>query len=154
MAGRFTEHHALLIGVSLDHLEHLEAAIARLDTRVDELTTPFVKARKRRSSKTNRGNRWLGEILNQCAWSAAHRRDAYLAAQFWRLARRIGKKKAAVAVSHSILAICCHLLSDGCDYDDLGGDYFVTRDTDKTRQRAVAQLQALGFRVTREPTAA
>jgi transposase len=102
----------------------------------------------------HRGNRWLGEILNQCAWSAARSRDTYLSAQFWRLARRIGKKKAAVAVSHSILAICWYLLAENCDYDDLGGDYFVQRDTDRTRQRAVAQLQALGFQVTLEPTAA
>ena len=48
---------------------------------------------------TNKGNRWLGEVLDQCAWSAARSRDTYLAAQFWRLARRIGKKKAAVAVA-------------------------------------------------------
>ena len=203
LRGRFSEHHALLIGVSLAHLEHLEAAIARLDTRVDELMAPFAWARdrldtitgvgkqaaesiiaeigvdmtvfptaghlcswagqcpannvtggKRRSTRTNQGNRWLGEILNQCAWAAARSRDTYLSAQFWRLSRRIGKKKAAVAVSHSILAVCWYLLSENCDYNDLGGDYFVQRDTDQSRQRAVAQLQALGFKVTLEPTAA
>ena len=109
---------------------------------------------KRRSTKTNHGNRWLGEILNQCAWSAARSRDTYLSAQFWRLARRIGKKKAAVAVSHSILAIAWHLLTENCDYDDLGGDYFVQRDADRARQHAVAQLQALGYRVTLETAAA
>ena len=203
LRGRFNDHHALLIGVSMDHLEHLEAAIARLDERVDELMAPFAEARdrldtitgvgkqaaesiiaeigvdmsvfptaghlcswaglcpannvtggKRRPISTNRGNRWLGEILNQSAWSAARTRDTYLAAQFWRLARRIGKKKAAVAVSHSMLAICWHLLSENCDYEDLGGSYFVGRDADHARQRAVSQLQALGYRVTLETTAA
>jgi transposase len=53
---------------------------------------------KRRSGKPTRGNRWLGEVLIECAWAAARTRDTYLSAQFWRLARRIGKKKAAVAV--------------------------------------------------------
>jgi transposase len=203
LRGRFSDHHALLIGVSMDHLEHLEAAIRRLDERVDELMVPFAEARdrldtitgvgkqaaesiiaeigvdmsvfptaghlcswaglcpannvtggKRRPVSTNRGNRWLGEVLNQSAWSAARTRDTYLAAQFWRLARRIGKKKAAVAVSHSILAICWHLLSENCDYQDLGGSYFVQRDADHARQRAVSQLQALGYRVTLETTAA
>ena len=67
---------------------------------------------------------WLRDILTQCAWSAARTRDTYLSAQFWRLARRIGKKKAAIAVGHSILVICWHLLTNDCDYDDLGGDYF------------------------------
>lgn len=201
LRGRFNEHHALLIGIALEHLEHLEEAIARLDERVDELMVPFAEARdrldtitgvgkqaaesiiaeigvdmsvfptaghlcswaglcpannvtggKRRPVSTNRGNRWLGEILNQSAWSAARTRDTYLAAQFWRLARRIGKKKAAVAVSHSILAICWHLLTE--NYEDLGGSYFVQRDADHARQRAVSQLQALGYQVTLEPTAA
>ncbi len=48
---------------------------------------------KRRQASTNQGNRWLSEILNQCAWAASQSRDTYLAAQFWRLARRIGKRK-------------------------------------------------------------
>ena len=109
---------------------------------------------KRRSGKPSKGNRWLGEVLIECAWAAARSRDTYLAAQYWRLARRIGKKKAAVAVGHSILVIAWHLLTDSCDYQDLGGDYFIRRDTDRARQRAVAQLQALGYRVALEPLAA
>jgi transposase len=109
---------------------------------------------KRRSGKPTRGNRWLGEVLIECAWAAARSRDTYLSAQYWRLARRIGKKKAAVAVGHSILVIAWHLLTDNCNYQDLGGDYFVRRDTDRQRQRAVAQLQALGYRVALEPLAA
>jgi transposase len=109
---------------------------------------------KRRSGKPTRGNRWLGEVLIECAWAAARSRDTYLSAQYWRLARRIGKKKAAVAVGHSILVIAWHLLADDCDYQDLGGDYFIRRDTDRARQRAVAQLQALGYRVVLEPPAA
>jgi transposase len=109
---------------------------------------------KRRSGKPTRGNRWLGEVLIECAWAAARSRDTYLSAQFWRLARRIGKKKAAVAVGHSILVIAWHLLADDCDYQDLGGDYFIRRDTDRARKRAVAQLQALGYRVVLEPVAA
>jgi transposase len=92
-------------------------------------------------------------VLIECAWAAARSRDTYLSAQYWRLARRIGKKKAAVAVGHSILVIAWHLLADDCDYADLGGD-FVRRDTDRARQRAVAQLQALGYRVVLEPLAA
>jgi transposase len=109
---------------------------------------------KRRSGKPTRGNRWLGEVLIECAWAAACSRDTYLSAQSWRLARRIGKKKAAVAVGHSILVIAWHLLTEDCDYADLRGDYFVRRDTDRQRQRAVAQLQALGYRVVLEPVAA
>lgn len=103
---------------------------------------------KRRSGVTNKGNRWLGEILNQSAIAASHTRDTYLAAQFWRLKRRIGHKKAAVAVGHSILVICWHLLTNNCDYDDLGGDWFMRRtDTDKRRDFLIRQLHDLGYGV-------
>jgi transposase len=56
-------------------------------------------------------------------------------------------------VGHSILVIAWHLLSDDCAYADLGGDFFIRRDADRARQRAVAQLQALGYQVTLQPAA-
>jgi transposase len=202
LRGRFGEHHALLVGLALAHLEHLEAATATLDGRIDEVIAPFAAARdrldtitgigkraaeiiiaeigvdmsvfptaghlaswagrcpgnnitggKRRSGRPTKGNHWLADVLTECAWAAARSRDTYLAAQYWRLARRIGKKKAAMAVGHSILVIVWYLLTNDCDYHDLGGDYFIRRDTDRARQRAVAQLQALGYEVTLQPAA-
>lgn len=83
----------------------------------------------------------------------ARTRDTYLSARFWRLVRRIGKKKAAVAVAHSIPVICRHLLTDDCDYDDLGGDYFTRRNTDRRRDRLIHRLHGLGYRVTLEKAA-
>jgi transposase len=109
---------------------------------------------KRRSGTTRKGDVWLADVLTECAWAAARTRNTYLSAQFWRLARRIGQKKAAVAVGHSILVIAWHLLARDCDYQDLGGDYFARRDIDRARQRAVAQLRALGYAVTLQPAAA
>jgi hypothetical protein len=53
------------------------------------------------------------------------------------LARRLGKKEAAMAVGHSILVIAWHLLTNDCDYADLGGDFFVRRDLDRARQRGL-----------------
>ncbi|SFO52297.1 Transposase IS116/IS110/IS902 family protein, partial [Pseudonocardia ammonioxydans] len=105
---------------------------------------------KRGSGKTTKGDVWLTDILTQCAWSAARTRDTYLSAQFWRLARRIGKKKAAIAVAHSILVISWHLLTNDCDYQDLGGDYFTRRNADRQRDRLIGQLHNLGYRVTLE----
>ena len=63
-----------------------------------------------------------------------------------RLARRIGKKKAVIAVGHSILVISWHLLTDDCDYNDLGGDYFQRRaNPDRHRDHLIAQLHNLGY---------
>lgn len=104
---------------------------------------------KRRPATTNQGNRWLCETLNQCAWAAAKSRKTYLGVQFWRLAGRIGKRKAAVAVSHSIIVICWHLLTNDSDYQDLGPDWFIKRsDHDKRRNHLISQLHNLGYQVT------
>jgi hypothetical protein len=53
-----------------------------------------------------------------------------------------------------VLVIAWHLLAGECDDADLGGDFFARRDSDRARQRAVAQLQALGYQVTLQPLAA
>jgi transposase len=108
---------------------------------------------RRRSGRTRKGDVWLGDVLTECAWAAAHSRGTYLGAQFWRLARRIGKKKAAIAVGHSILVIAWHLLSEDRDYEDLGADFFARRDLSRARSRAIGQLEAMGYRVILEPAA-
>jgi hypothetical protein len=51
-------------------------------------------------------------------------------------------------VAHSILVICWHLLTHDRDYDDLGGDYFTRRNTDRQRDRLIKQLTGLGYYVT------
>jgi transposase len=109
---------------------------------------------KRRSGKPTKGNRWLGEVLIECAWAAAAVVTPTCRPSTGGSLAASGRRKAAVAVGHSILVIAWHLLTEDCDYQDLGGDYFVRRDTDRQRQRAVAQLQALGYQVTLEPVAA
>ena len=95
------------------------------------------------------GSPWLRDILVECAWAASHSRNTYLSAQFWRLARRIGKKKAALAVGHSILVITWHLLTNNADYDDLGGDYFTRRidNTPRRRDRLITELENMGYHV-------
>jgi transposase len=104
---------------------------------------------KRRPAGSLNGNRWLGGILNQCAVAASHTRNTYLAAQYWRLVRRIGRPKAKVAVGHSILVSCWHLITNDCAYQDLGGDWFARRtDTDKRRDHLIRQLHDLGYAVT------
>ena len=110
---------------------------------------------KRKSGTTGGGNRWLREILVECAWAASRQRESYLAAQFWRLARRIGKKKAALAVGHSILVIAWHLLHNNTTYTDLGADWFVRRTDNNTRRRdrLITELQGMGYRVSLEKAA-
>jgi transposase len=81
-------------------------------------------AGKRRQARTTKGNRWLRATLVECARGAVRKRDSYLAAQYHRLAKRRGDKKAIVAVAHSILVAAWHILHEGVEYRDLGTHHF------------------------------
>jgi transposase len=109
-------------------------------------------AGKRRSGKTRKGSKWLRAALIEAAWATSHTKG-YLGAQYRRLARRRGRKKALVAVAHSILVIAYHTLKDGTTYRDRGHDYFDKRDTVRLQRRLITRLEALGLRVTVEPLA-
>jgi transposase len=107
-------------------------------------------AGKRKSGKTNKGSRYLRAALVQAAWVASHQKGTYLAAQYQRLVRRMGKKKALVAVGHSILVIVYHVLTNRASYQELGGNYFEQRNMEKQRNRLIRQLESLGLKVTVE----
>lgn len=106
---------------------------------------------KRLSGKTTKGNTTLRAILAEVVWVLSHMKDNYLSAQYHRLARRLGKNKAAMAVAHSLLVIIYHVLSTKQSYSDLGADYFEQRDSARLTQRSVRQLEALGYTVTLVP---
>lgn len=108
-------------------------------------------AGKRLSGRTRKGSPWLRAALVQAAHGAARKRDCYLAAQYRRLTTRRGKKKAAVAVGHSILVIAWHLLRDGHPYAELGGGYFDQRDRTALERRLTRRLEGLGYQVTVKP---
>ena len=80
--------------------------------------------------------------------------DSYLQAQYARLRIRRGANRASVAVAHSILTACWHMLQTGELYREAGGDYFTRRDPERATRRLVAQLERLGHRVTLETAAA
>lgn len=107
---------------------------------------------KHRTGKTRPGNVWLLDALTQAAWSAA-RTDTFLAARFRRLSRRLGKKKAIVAVAHTVIIAVWHVLADDRDYQDLGSDWYDAWDPTARTRSLVRQLEALGHRVIIEPAA-
>ena len=109
-------------------------------------------AGKRKSSKTRKGNRYLRRALIQTGWAIARRKDdCFLTAVFFRIARRGGMKKAAVAVAHKILQLMHRLLSSGCEYIDPGANYFDRLHPQKTAKRLIHRLEQLGLNVTVQP---
>ena len=106
---------------------------------------------KRLSNRTRQGNKTLKTALVQAAQAAARTRDTYLAAQCTRLTARRGRKKAIVAVAHSILVIVYRLLERGEDYCDLGANYFDQRQPQAVTRKLVGRLEQLGFDVSLQP---
>ena len=103
-------------------------------------------AGKKRKGRTRKGNRWLRRILGQCGWNT-RKGSSFLGQTFRRHNKRLGGKKAAMAVGHKILVIIYHLLNDGTYYEEQR--YEARRGKGEQHQinRAVKQLESLGFTV-------
>ena len=109
-------------------------------------------AGKRKSGRTRKGNPSLRTALVEVAQAAGRAKQTYLGAHYRRLVARRGKKKATVAVAHTILVIAYYLLLRGTTYQDLGNRYFDERDRKAVEHRLVHRLEGLGYKVTLEPT--
>jgi transposase len=103
---------------------------------------------------TGHGNRYLARVLGEAAVSAG-KTNTFLGERYRRLARRRGKKRAIVALGRSILVIVWHLLSDPqARFHDLGPDFYDNHiGPERKKRNHIRQLEALGYKVTLEPTA-
>lgn len=108
-------------------------------------------AGKRKRTRTTNGNHWLRRALSEAAWAAAHTKNSYLSAQYRRLAGRRGKKRALIAVAHSLLIIIYHILKHDVDYCDLGPDYFDKLNGQRIERYLVKRLESLGYTVNLTP---
>jgi transposase len=109
---------------------------------------------KRQSGKTRKGNRWLRQALIEAAHGASHTKDTYLSSQYRRLVGRRGKKRALVAVGHSLLVIAYHVLNRQATYVELGSNYFEQLHRCRLEHNLVQRLQKLGYTVTLEANSA
>lgn len=98
---------------------------------------------KRYSGRTIKGNRALSSIMIQAAWSAVRVKDSFLKARYHRLAARRGKKRAIVAVAHSMLVSAWHMLISRQPYHELGADYFEQRRKESTVNYLIRRLEKL-----------
>ena len=203
LRGRFTAHHAFLLGQILTQVDQLAVLVAACDTRILEVAQPMEpeiqrlqtivavgrrsaevivseigvdmsrfatsghlaswaricpgtheSAGKRRSAGTGTGNNWLRTTLLESAWAASHARKSYLGAQYRRISKRRGPKRAAIAVAHTILVIAYHVLRDGVAFQDLGPDYFDRMNTGKQKTYYLRRLAELGCDVSQVTSAA
>lgn len=132
------------IGVDMTHF----ATPAHLSSWAGLCPGNNESAGKHKATTTRSGNPWLTSALVEAAWSAVRTKDCYLAVRFRRIAKRRGERRALIAIAHTILVICWHLLVEETTYHELGTDYLAGKDQpDRRRRVLVAQLEQLGYHV-------
>lgn len=104
-------------------------------------------AGKRKSGKTNKGNKHLKSILIQCAKAAKNDKGSFFHAQYQRLVVRRGANRATVAVAHSMLIAIYHVLKDNVPFKDLGSDYYTKFNTEAKAKYYLKKLQELGIAI-------
>jgi transposase len=104
-------------------------------------------AGKRMGQQKRRGNVHICSALVQAAMAASKTKNTYLKARFWKIAGRAGKKRAALAVAHSILKAVYQMLTVGMKYQDLGGDYLDRLFNRGAEKRLIQRLRSMGYEV-------
>jgi transposase len=107
----------------------------------------YESAGKRASGKTRKGNRFLRTTLVQAAHTAARTRNTYLSAQYRWLAARRGKKRAILAVAHSMLVMAYYMIQRREPHRDAGADLFDRMQPEDTARRLVKRLESLDYHV-------
>lgn len=102
-------------------------------------------AKKRKSGKIRKGNALLRTTLIVCAHSAVKVKSSYFYAQFQRISAHRGKKRAYVAVAHSMLIAIYHILKDHIPFRDLGAEYYNQFNTERKINSYLKKLKALGW---------
>ena len=110
-------------------------------------------AGKRRGGRTRFGNRWLKQMLVQCAWAASRTKRSYFHTMYQRLKARRGHKRALIAIAHALLTTLWHLLSRASEYVDLATAQRHQPDPQRLTRHLVQRLQQLGYRVALTPAA-
>lgn len=101
-----------------------------------------------KSTKTRPGNSYLKGALGTAALAAGRSKDTFLGARYRRLSSRIGKSKAIVATEHTLLVTIWNMAHTGALYDDLGAQHYARLQPERSKRRAIHQLEAMGYTVT------
>lgn len=105
-------------------------------------------ANKRKTGKTTKGNMVLKTTLVNCAHAAVKKKDSYFSAQYTRVSTHRGKKRAIVAVAHSMLIAIYHVLKEKTQFNDLGANYYNQFNKERKANSMLKKLKELGYDVT------
>lgn len=105
-------------------------------------------AGKKKRGNTRPGNKALKAVLCECAWAAAKTKNTRFHNCYWRWVKRMGKKKALVALAHLLLRIAYQLLKTKRPYQELGSDYLGDREK-RREQKLIKSLEGKGYKITK-----
>lgn len=97
------------------------------------------------------GNKHAKSTITEVAWAASRTKNSFYSARYHRLAARRGKKKAIIAIGHSILKSVYHILKDNMEYKELGAEYLNKRIETKRKKYLQNELKKLGYDVFLSP---
>ena len=86
-------------------------------------------------------------MLTEAAWAATRTKNTFYNARYHKIAVRRGKKRALIAVGHSILKSVYHVLSEGTEYRELGANYVIKAQEQKRKTYLKKELELLGYEV-------
>jgi transposase len=93
------------------------------------------------------GDRPIRKILIQAAQAAIKSKESYLSGLYYRVAARRGKRRAIIAVAHSILVSAYYMLTRKEEYLAVGYQHQEERRRGATTKRLVRRLEHLGYQV-------
>jgi len=93
-------------------------------------------AKKIKSTKITKGNKYLRRILVQCAWGASRLKGCRFKSKFEQLCVRKSSKKALIAIARKLLVTIWHVLTKNEAYKE-----YVPKIDQKQKERKVAYYQ-------------
>ena len=93
-------------------------------------------------------------MLTEAAWAATRTKNTFYNARYHKLAARRGKKRALIAVGHSLLKSVYHVLSEGEKYRELGAGHVINAQEQKRKTYLKKELELLGYNVQLQKSAA
>lgn len=108
-----------------------------------------MKVQVKKKSKTVKGNPNLTSVLCECAWAAQLTKNTRLSKTYWKYVKRMGKKKATVALANLILRIAYHLIKNQEEYREQSIVDELTREELKEK-RMIKQLQQKGYTISKD----
>lgn len=103
-------------------------------------------AGKKKRSSVVQGNKYLKTVLCECAWVVSHKKDTRLSITYWKWVKRMGKKKANIALANLMLRICYHMLKNQTAYIEVGDKYYKTKESEKEK-KLIKELEEKGYTI-------